>query len=316
MGNCLSNTVTYISNEFEKNIWGPHILEIDPIEFYSTDSLWNIDFKYFANEIIDNNCSLSANVLLIIFEFISIDIQQTLKCPNQWIIKTAMNRMQSLQPYYKNNKHISTKNTDKKPLRKSWSLPNDEIIDNNLIQRIIIGNIIPFEISQQYYYNHLFHEIIVYEPGGYFNKHCDTITQDYNYTLLLIPPSNYIGGQLIIKNKIVESNNNNWQWIVFHKHIKHKCEEILNGHKIVFKIHLSLRKMTKIQMDWKVAEDELDMLQNEMEFGWDDIDGGDVGFGPMVTGFDVARQQNAVVDDQVELYQGRQEYGQIGPKYG
>eukprot|EP01084_Bolivina_argentea_P262565 444070_1 len=297
MGSCLSKTGTYISNEFEKKIWGPHVLEVDPIKFYSNDALWNIDFKYFANEIIHNNCSLSINILLTIFTYI--DIKQILKCPNQWIIKTAMNQMQTLQPYYKNSKHGYIKTTDQKPQRKSWSLFDKKIINNVLIKKIIIGNIIPFEIADKYYYHHYLREIVVYEPGGYFDKHCDTIIEDYNYTLLLIPPCNYVGGQMIVKHKIVESNKNKWQWILFHKHIKHKCEEILDGYRIVFKIHFSLRKMTKTEI-------ELNEAQKKLGFG-KDLDAGDICFDPMATGFPGMNRHDAYIHN-VEVFQTRQDY--------
>ena len=135
-----------------------------------------------------------------------------------------------------------------------------------------------------------FHEIVVYKEGGYFTKHMDTILKHddenidllYNYTLLLIPPNDYKGGELIIYDKnnseiVIECDKYEWKWVIFHKHIQHECKPILQGFKIIFKVHIALRT---IQMEEKSTTKrnqgaEYTVNSNE-EYG--------VNFEPMATG--------------------------------
>eukprot|EP01083_Nonionella_stella_P118142 352605_1 len=212
------------------------------VKFHSDLSLWRTDFeKFIKHQIIDhklsNPCSIPTFILMIILEYIYDEIQSILQYPTQWIIQTTLSQTQSLQPFYKNR---TSEDLTQISSRKSWSLHDTNIIFKQLIDEIELANIIRFlpqKILSKYECKHLFHEIVVYEPGGYFGKHVDSMVDEYDYTLLLILPTEYEGGELLIEDKVIRSNPSAWQSILFYKHIEHECKEILSGYKIVFKMH-------------------------------------------------------------------------------
>ena len=179
----------------------------------------------------------------------------------------------------------------------------------------------------------LFHEIVIYEKGDYFKRHIDTEYKERkeidnvkitintcDYTLVVIPPNCYKGGELIIYDKYDENDNyknddknqmrigsniNKWQWVLFPKRFKHESTKLVDGIKIAFKFHVATRYQ---------------------RFGAD-LGVGDVCFEPMATGVpgmnrpveafgDELHQkqlaaQNEMVNVQAELLNVRQDYGQV-----
>ena len=128
-----------------------------------------------------------------------------------------------------------------------------------------------------------FHEIIVYEPGGFFKKHTDTMIELdnklYDYTLILLPPNNYTGGELIIYDKNnqtsrVVCDENNWKWVIFHKQLQHECKPIITGYKIIIKFHV------KMMADYEMYEVDWYESAHGTTFNIDE----DVIFNPMATG--------------------------------
>jgi len=93
------------------------------------------------------------------------------------------------------------------------------------------------------------YDVIEYTQGGFFKEHSDAKTHKLHYaTLLIFPPAiDYIehtGGTLTIERDdkslfIFEtSKNTTWTFIAFHQHLKHRCDEVLSGRRIVIKTEL------------------------------------------------------------------------------
>eukprot|EP01083_Nonionella_stella_P050252 133718_1 len=241
------------------------------IKFHLDRFLWKTDVNAFIdNKMID--IEIAPYILSIIFGYIMDEMHTILQCPTQWIIETAMTNP-SLQPFYRNTAPSWSIKTimvhlKKVPSRQSWSISDANLI-NQLIDEIKFDTIMPRQILSRHGYKQFFHEIVVYEPGGYFDIHVDSVfhhlDDSYEYTLLLIPPAQYKGGELIIADKEIKINPSAWQSILFHKHIEHRCKVIRSGYKIVFKIHICMPFYEAAEIP----------IQNQ------------VGFEPLATGFNL-----------------------------
>ena len=90
------------------------------------------------------------------------------------------------------------------------------------------------------------YDVIEYLPGGFFKEHRDAQMNKSHYATLLIFPPGYphTGGKLTIKREddtefvFESSTNTQWTFIAFHTHLRHSCDEVLTGRRIVFKSEL------------------------------------------------------------------------------
>lgn len=257
-------------------ILGPDAFEECPLAWKSNDKIWETDLTKLTNNIMQNAIIQDRNLILFIFSFVKSDIRQSIGYPRQFMIDLAFSNP-SLQPLdipilSEHSKQEFQCIQDEQ--RKSYSIFDDAVI-NSLIDSW--SDVFSMIRPTVYVKDHHFHEIVVYEEGGYFQKHVDTMIEFgnklYNYTLILIPPNNYKGGELIIYNKgknIVEvmCDNYNWKWVIFHKQLEHECKPIIEGYKIIIKFHITL-----------MTEWEIEVVEN-----LGDLEIDDVAFNPMALG--------------------------------
>ena len=272
-------------------IFGPDTFDNErntlPIDWSNNDKIWETDMNELINAIINNNYNgdtiKDKNLILLIFSFIKYDIYESLKYPKQYIIHLAINSTPSLQPL---NIPILSQHSKQEFLciqeekRKSYSIFEESMIND--IIKINKFSSLQTKFDQIYIKDHKFHEIVVYEPGGFFTKHTDTMIECdnklYDYTLIIIPPNDYEGGELVIYDKEndiqVSCDKFEWKWIVLHKELEHECKIIRKGYKIIIKFHIALYQ-----------GDELEEYLYDLDFGFGaELDVGDVTFNPMATG--------------------------------
>lgn len=103
-------------------------------------------------------------------------------------------------------------------------------------------------------------DIIEYEKGDFFVEHSDTKMHKLHYaTLLIFPPATndfiHTGGNLIIKREdhtefiFDSSTNTQWTAIAFLTGLKHKCEPIISGKRVVMKTELRYSSKDAIKND-------------------------------------------------------------------
>lgn len=84
-------------------------------------------------------------------------------------------------------------------------------------------------------------DVITYNVGDKFTEHTDAVKfKTHNYTILLYPPQNVEGGDLIVKldgdkNFAVKMSNCNWTIVLLPVKVPHSSLPVLNGTKLTFK---------------------------------------------------------------------------------
>lgn len=96
----------------------------------------------------------------------------------------------------------------------------------------------------------VFNKLAIYEEGGHFDVHRDTIhSDDHQGTLLIEVRSPHTGGDLILQHNGEEfrwslatnENNNSLKWIAFYTDVQHRVEPVTSGVRMVlqYDIHVS-----------------------------------------------------------------------------
>ena len=261
MGDCLSFKTHH------PMIYGPFSLQNSPITFRQDEKLWAQDYNYFVDNVAESN--LPKSIIAVVLGFVKDDLIQQMHLPKHFIMTTAIHESKpSLQPYklekYSKQDWINECGDQQ---RVSYSIFDQNIINGQIIKDTSgIYETMPSNIKDDYIVQHKFHEIVVYKTGGKFDPHIDTIFYDkdskvtYNFTLILIPPNDYEGGQLVLYHKsdiiTISCDEKKWKWILFHKEIKHECKRILSGVKIAFKFHVALKKV-------KTKEDRMEQARSK-----------------------------------------------------
>lgn len=84
-------------------------------------------------------------------------------------------------------------------------------------------------------------ELLLYNEGGFFNKHRDRqLNPNHKYTALLYPKSTHTGGELVLEDDIsttlIESSKIlNWTLVIFPIDLQHESLQVKSGIKYVFK---------------------------------------------------------------------------------
>jgi hypothetical protein len=82
----------------------------------------------------------------------------------------------------------------------------------------------------------VFYKLHIYEPGGHFDFHRDTLHGDNHYaTLVYTLSSDYSGGEFVLESnqKEHEFNLRTTEFIVFSTDLKHKIKPVTSGNRIV-----------------------------------------------------------------------------------
>lgn len=79
-------------------------------------------------------------------------------------------------------------------------------------------------------------EYICYDKGGHFDEHVDLPqSEKHNYTVLVYPPQEVEGGELVIGKYVVTPNKDSWKVVVFPLNVTHKSNPVISGTKQVLK---------------------------------------------------------------------------------
>jgi hypothetical protein len=113
-------------------------------------------------------------------------------------------------------------------------------------------------------------DFIKYEQGGKFDMHYDSKQSTYhNHTLLLFPPQNIVGGELVVRhgfnddrsinilNLIIKPHKYLWTLVLFPIGVFHASNPVLNGEKITLKGTAYIDNIQRIKIINKKSDLEL-----------------------------------------------------------
>jgi hypothetical protein len=144
-------------------------------------------------------------------------------------------------------------------IRKSRYLSSIFEFEGEELEEIIIGNlknIVPIEKQDMVFWSKkLKYTVLEYREGDFFSEHSDhKISKNHYGTLLIFPPAinklEHKGGDFVIETDdcdlIIPSDiNKNWKFIAFKTEQKHACHKIISGRRLVIKVELLYKKITK-----------------------------------------------------------------------
>ncbi|KAJ8676293.1 hypothetical protein QAD02_012080 [Eretmocerus hayati] len=106
--------------------------------------------------------------------------------------------------------------------------------DENIDYRIsVLGqNIVTHNLGPKYYCKP--YKFIIYEKNSFFDEHVDTAEKDLEYTLSLILPTDYKGGEFKFGNDItIEGHKDFIKYVLFRIECPHNVERVIEGFRIV-----------------------------------------------------------------------------------
>ena len=149
----------------------------------------------------------------------------------------------------------------------SYGTPDGRVIDTGVRDSSFLESVFEFDIQKELVLRNLRelvpaskenyidwqtkqkYQVLVYETGGFFKAHSDTILNKSHYgTLLIFPPAigecSHVGGDLLITKQngqqfVFESAKNlQWTIVAFHPRLVHEILPITSGKRVVLKTEL------------------------------------------------------------------------------